>query len=179
MALFTAYSELVEVNGKTVLSVVHGMGTVKAIGMKYLREAGIPDVNPNGWYKQQLWLDTFRLISVKVGKSTLKAIGRSIPDHAVFPGHISDIHSALQAIDNAYKLNHRNGDIGEYRYRKITEHEAELCCINPFPSEFDEGLIETMAKRYARSGENPSVMLKINAETRRHGGHSCTFTITW
>ncbi len=179
MAVFKAFAPGVEVNGQTVLSVVNGMGTMKSMGLKFLSEAGISDPDPGGWYPQQKWLDAFKLISEKVGKNTLRSIGKSIPESAKFPPQINDIHSALSAIDMAYKMNHRKGEIGVYAYKKIGDKEAEVTCKNPYPSEFDEGIIESMSKKFAKPGEHPTISLENAATSRRSGGDSCIFRIVW
>ena len=179
MSVFKAYSNNVEVNGETVLSVVDGMGNMKSVALKILADAGMPNVEKGKWYKQQDWLNAFKLISEKVGKNSLKMIGKSIPENAKFPPQIQDIHSALSAIDIAYKMNHRNGEIGFYKYSKISDNEAEVHCKNPYPSEFDEGIIEAIAKKFSKAGQNPNVTLSTDKETRRNGAESCTFIIKW
>lgn len=176
---FKAYSARVEVNGQTILSIVNGMGAMKTLALKYLASAGLTDIEPEGWYSQQAWLDVFSMISQKVGKNTLKAIGKSIPESAKFPPEIQDIHSALASIDVAYKMNHRNGNIGFYNYSKVSDNEAMLHCQNPYPSEFDEGIIEAMAEKFAQPGQLPRAFLDDGKETRRNGAKSCTFIIKW
>ena len=164
---------------KQVLSIVNGVSSMKSIAQRYLSEAGLPEVKPDGWYKQQNWLDAFKLISEKIEKNTLKAIGQSIPENAKFPPQIQDIHSALAAIDMAYQMNHRNGEIGFYKYSKVAENEAVVHCKNPYPSEFDEGIVTSMATKFAKTGQYPKVTLDRNKETRRNGGESCTFIVKW
>lgn len=179
MPVFKAYSNNVEVNGETMLSIVAGMGFMKSVALKILADAGIPNIEQGKWYKQQDWLNAFKSVSEKVGKNTLKKIGKSIPENAKFPNQIQDIHSALAAINVAYKMNHRNGEIGFYKYSKISENEAEIHCKNPYPSEFDEGIIEAIATKFSTAGQNPYVVLATNKETRRNGAESCTFIVKW
>ncbi|MEI7812279.1 MAG: hypothetical protein WCJ01_07625 [Ignavibacteria bacterium] len=179
MGVFKAYSEKVEVNGQTVLAVIKGMGAMKSVGNRLLEEAGLYNVTENGWYSQQKWLNAFKVIAEKVGKHTLRSIGNSIPESAKFPPHINDIHSALASIDIAYKLNHRNGEIGFYRYKKVSDNEAEMFCKNPYPSEFDYGIIEAVSKKFADPGVYPKVITDTTKESRTKGGESCTFIVRW
>lgn len=55
-------------------------------------------------------------------------------------------------IDPAYRMNHRGGEIGYYRYAKTGERAATLTCENPYPCPFDEGLIEGVAVKFAAPG---------------------------
>jgi hypothetical protein len=179
MAVFQAYSPRVEVNGQTVLAVVNGMGAMKTMALKILAEADIVNPKPNQWYSQQKWLDAFKVIAEEIGPMTLFKIGNSIPKNADFPSGVKDIHVALQAIDVAYKSNHRGGEIGYYKYIKIGEHRVMMECKNPYPSDFDRGIIVAMAREFAPVRTLPSVSLDITRPSRKTGGESCTFVISW
>ena len=49
----------------------------------------------------------------------------------------------------AYHMNHRNGIIGDYKFEKTSDTSAKIICTNPYPDEFDKGIITTMARRFA------------------------------
>lgn len=76
-------------------------------------------------------------------------------------------------------MNHRNGDIGFYKYTKISNNKAGLHCKNPYSSEFDEGIIEAIARKFAQQDQYPLVLLSTEKETRRQGAESCTFLVSW
>ena len=179
MKLFTAFSTKVEVNGETIYSVIDGMGAFQARGIKVLADNGIVDPKPGQWYNQQAWLNAFKTISETIGASTLFAIGQKIPENAKFPPEINDIFKALGAINMAYHMNHRNGIIGDYKFEKTSDTSAKIICTNPYPDEFDKGIITTMARRFAPEKSFPKVVVDVNAPTRTKGGDSTTFLISW
>lgn len=180
MALYTAYSPKAEVNGETILSFVLGTGPFKDNAIKILSENGIVDPQPGKWYSQQYWLDAFKSISQKFGKNTLKQIGKSIPSSAVFPPQINSIEAALEAINFAYHSNHRNGEIGNYIFKKTSERSASITCDNPYPCSFNEGLIQAMAERFKPS-DSPIIHVAHTQDGNciDTGNGLCTFTVKW
>jgi hypothetical protein len=179
MKTFVASSLKVEVNGETIYSVIDGMGFFKTKAQKILNDCGIIDPKPGQWYNQQSWLNAFKIISEEIGKSTLFAIGLKIPENAKFPPEIDDIHKALAAIDIAYHMNHRNGDIGQYKYEKTGENSAKIVCTNPYPDEFDKGIITQMGRKFASEGKRVLVEIDENNPTRTNGGISTNYIVTW
>jgi hypothetical protein len=176
MAQFKALDPKVEVNGETVLSILDGMGSFKAIGSRFLEQCGIREPKPGQWYRQQDWLDAFKLIAQKVGDSTLFEIGKKIPENARFPPEVDSVEKALAAIDIAYHMNHRKGEIGHYSFSPAGRREGRMVCDNPYPTEFDRGIIEAMALKFA-----PYVDVEVEPGrgSRRDGGNSDSYRIAW
>ena len=168
-----------EVNGETVLSLVDGLGPFKEKGIKILTDQGIKDPKPGNWYPQQAWLNAFKIISDNIGSSTLLAIGKTIPRNAKWPPQIDTIEKALASIDVAYHMNHRSGEIGSYCYESTGEKSGKMICNNPYPSDFDQGIIFAVARKFAPENTFPSVKLDETAPTRKKGAESCTFIINW
>ncbi|HTJ50370.1 MAG TPA: hypothetical protein VL443_13010 [Cyclobacteriaceae bacterium] len=182
MAQFIPFQEGVEVNGQTVLAIVNALEAGKVTRFKILSKHGIVDPQPLDWYSQKLWLDAFREISETFGVHTLFAIGEAIPQNAIFPPEINDLKKALESIDIAYHLNHRGGEIGHYTLTSFEENKklAIMVCNNPYPSEFDRGIITTMVKKFVPRGSLIyDVQLDRTKETRLDGAESCTYIITW
>ena len=179
MTQFKAMAPNVEVNGETVLSVVDAMGSFKGVGLGILAEHGLENVQPRQWYPQQAWLDAFQTIANKVGVATLAAIGKAIPDNAKWPPQVDTLEKALASIDVAYHLNHRGGEIGSYKFESTGPKSGKMICRNPYPSEFDQGLISATARKFAPNGTFPAVKLDATAPTRKKGADSCTYLITW
>lgn len=192
MAQFKAINPRVEVNGQTVLSVAKGLGAMEQMGLRYLADNNLKDIKPEGWYLQQDWLNAFKIISEKIGPNTLYKIGTAIPDNAKFPPEINDIFKALAAIDIAYHMNHRLDNtilfnpatgkmiegIGHYNYNKISDSKIEIKCDNPYPCDFDRGIIEQMAKRFKPSDSIIKLEHK-NDGCRKNGDNICTYIISW
>ena len=179
MAQFKAFAPKVEVNGETVLSVVDGMGPFKEKDLAILAEHGIKDAQPGHWYPQQAWLDVFKEIADKIGSGALTAIGKTVPANAKWPPQVDTIEKALASIDVAYHMNHRGGDIGSYRFESTGPKSAKMICRNPYPSDFDQGIVYAVARRFAPKGAFPSVKLDETAPSRKRGADACTFLIAW
>lgn len=179
MAQFKAFSAGVEVNGETVLSVVSGMGSMKTMALGFLEEQGIKDPKPGQWFEQQAWLNAFKKIGDSVGANTLYAIGQKIPESAQFPSDIDTIGKALSAIDVAYHINHRGGEIGHYNFEAEEPDRATLECANPYPCEFDFGIVSAMTKRFAPKDRNVVVTHDDTKPCRKKGDDSCTYHVEW
>jgi len=180
MAQFKAFAAGVEVNGETVLSVVDGMGAFQSKAIQILAENGISNPQAGKWYSQQAWLDAFKVIAEKMGGATIFLIGKGIPKNAQFPSDIDTLDKALASIDIAYHMNHRGGEIGSYRYEKLTERSAKLTCRNPYPCDFDRGIITTMVQKFKPKGVlNIKVRHDDTSPCRKEGADSCTYFIEW
>jgi len=195
---FKAFEDGIEVNGTTVHSVVDGFGNFKTLAKLHLLDVGIGEtidgefkVELEGWYPQSSWLKAFERIAKEIGDSPLKQIGLKIPENAIFPDSIVDIETAIQSIDVAYHLNHRkNGKIlfdtstgkmeegiGHYGCEKIPGQNLIICeCKNPYPCQFDLGIITTMAKKFEITA---SVLHDNSKPCRKNGADSCTYIVTW
>ncbi|MBF0544973.1 MAG: hypothetical protein HQM08_11090 [Candidatus Riflebacteria bacterium] len=194
MAEFKALTSGVEINGETTYSIVDGMGVFRICALEILAKYGITKPKKGFWYSQQAWLDSFKEISAMLGPTTLFAIGKKIPANAIFPPSIDNIDKALQAIDVAYHMNHRltgvvmfnpgTGKmlegIGHYQYNKIGDNKVKMFCDNPYPCEFDRGIIEAMAQKFKSETSSSAVTVHDDScPCRRKGGDSCTYHVTW
>jgi hypothetical protein len=181
MAQFKALNPNVEVNGETVYSIVDGVGAFKMAALKILAANGIVDPKPGTWHKQQSWLDAFKAISEQVGASTLFTIGLKIPENAIFPPDIDSLGKALPAIDAAYHMNHRNGEIGHYNFERTGPKSVKMVCDNPYPCDFDRGIITAFCNRFLPKGSTiKAIVTHDNSQPcRKNGANSCTYLITW
>lgn len=189
----------IEVNGQTVLSVVEGFAAFRKIPSDILLGLGIGKrddrgyiaLEPDAWVPQAAWLEGFSKISEAIGTGALFGIGQKIPECAIFPPWVVDVHSAIRAIDVAYHLNHRKGGkvmfdpvsatmlegIGHYGYEPVIgERRILVRCENPYPCDFDRGIVTAMAQRFAGR-----VWLEhVDPGTcRKTGARHCTYAVTW
>lgn len=192
MAQFKALHPDVEVNGQTVLSVVNGLGEMKNMGLRILKRNNIHDPEPDKWYSQQDWLNAFKYFAEKVGPNTLFLIGSSIPENADFPPDIDNIEKAMSILDMAYHMNHRlNGNrlfnrkngqivegIGHYLYKKIDDGKVKIICNNPYPCDFDMGIIDAMAKKFKYEGSFPK-LVHADGSCRKNGDDHCSYIVSW
>ena len=196
---FKVFEPNIEVNGQTVNSIITGLGYFTNLSRRYFSRVNIGKVvnkklqiDLNGWYSQEAWLEAFKQIAETVGDRVLYNIGLKVPENAQFPPWVVDIDTAIKAIDIAYHLNHRkNGralfdmdigkmfeGIGHYGYERDRSGRNIITSVsrNPYPCAFDKGIITAMAHKFQ---PNAKVTHDDSKECRSHGGESCTYIITW
>ncbi len=176
MAEFVSFDPNVEATGQMVLPVLAALDEgCKPVLEKY----GLGDVESDGWYPLQDFLDALRELSEN-GYFNMVSIGMKVPDVAVFPPDIETIEDVFTLLDQAYHMNHRGGDIGEYIYRQTGERSGELYCNNPYSSDFDYGLIYRLLQKYRPvDSEVFSVTRDDSVPNRKSGGDACTYYIEW
>jgi len=196
---FKPFEEGIEVSGENIGATLDGFKKYPTVAMKNLIKYGIvksrpgeePKIDRSAWYPMKEWLAAYEGIANEVGFNSLYSIGRSIPENAVFPPHINDIHAAIASIDIAYHLNHRkngvvmfnpaNGEmlegIGHYGFEPVPNENRIVCvCENPYPCDFDRGIISAMAGRFM-----PEAKTVHDSESvcRKKGADSCTYIVWW
>ena len=194
MAQFIAINKDVEVDGGTTLAFVNSMRKGKDARLAIMEKHGIiPEIGK--WYSQQAWLDAFKEIADTVGDMNLFLIGTAIIENAQFPP-INNLEEGLRSIDVAYHMNHRldghvmfnphNGSmiegIGHYSVVSYDgkARKAVMCCDNPYPSKFDEGIISQIVQLFKPAdSQHQEVKLDVTKERRTAGGDSCTYLISW
>jgi hypothetical protein len=182
MAEYVPFSSNVEVLGQTVLSCVNALPSYQNVMEQVLTKHGLIDIAPDKWYSQERWLNAFRDIGKRYGPHTLFLIGKAIPTNAKFPPNINNLESGLNSIDVAYKMNHRNGEIGYYKLLELNHEQkrAIMECRNPYPSFFDMGIILSIARKFK---SNPSDIVEIARDetksSRLTGGMSCRYILKW
>ncbi|WP_394841252.1 hypothetical protein LZC95_29805 [Pendulispora brunnea] len=202
---YKAFERGIEISGHAVASTLQGFQLFPSVALKYLARYGFikgplpaegkqpwPDIiDRNAWFPQENWLATFEAIGRDVGTHSLYRIGLCIPEVAKFPPAVHDIYTGVESIDIAYHMNHRkagkvmfdpktrlieNG-IGHYGYRPVAgEKKIISVCENPYPCDFDHGILTAMARRF-----EPKVTVAHDdlAPCRKKGADSCTYLITW
>lgn len=182
MAQFIPFDVNVEVNGQTASAIIEAVTLGKEHRIAVLAKHGIVNPRADVWYLQKKWLMAFEEIASTIGQSTLFNIGKAIPETAKFPPEIDTLEKALHAIDMAYKMNHRGGEIGYYKVLSFDskQRQAIMECKNPYPSEFDRGIIMAMLRKFRpKDSIRYDVVLDLSKPTRLNGSDACSYTITW
>lgn len=183
MTEYEAFDPAVEVRGRTVLAVTDDAlarfsGEYRRMARDALAENGVTDPATDEWYPQQAWLDTFETIARELEPHILDRLGEQIPDVADWPTGIDGVRSGLAAIDDAYRMNHRGGEIGHYRFEPVDDRTGRVHCRNPYPCPFDRGLVRAVARRTAPV--ESFVFVEERGETcRRDGADECVYTVSW
>lgn len=183
MSTYDAFDQSVEVNGQTVLTIVEeAMGRFsteyRERALEALATEGITDPDPAEWYPQQTWLNAFETIADELQPHVLDRLGEQLPDVAEWPNDLETVPEGLRSIDEAYRDNHRGGEIGYYQFEQTDDREGEITCHNPYPCPFDRGLIRGVAKNNA--SVDSFVFIEETGETcRRDGDDTCVYTVYW
>jgi hypothetical protein len=171
----------VQVLGQSIMAMIGGMELLKSRAMKILADNGIPQLEPQGWYPMRNALTAIKSIEEKIGPVTMRAVGRKVPEHAKFPPEITTLEQALLSLNMAYQMNHRGqqaGSIGGYRF-ETAGHGGRMVCDNPYPCNFDHGIIEALCERFR---PKDSVWVRVEHAPlgcRHKGGSDCTYLISW
>jgi hypothetical protein len=196
---YHAFEPGIEVNGQTVNAIVDGFRFLKEFPSRILLEEGIGkpgaeglvEIDPEAWYSQESWLRAFERIGKTMGRPNLFAIGLRIPENAKFPPTITRIHEAIASIDVAYHMNHRKHGhvmydpasgtmlegIGHYGYEPVAGRAMIVSrCRNPYPCDFDRGILTAMAKRFEKAAHVTHV---DGDPCRERGDESCTYHVGW
>ncbi|TRX62658.1 hypothetical protein FNH22_00760 [Fulvivirga sp. M361] len=193
MAEFIAENKSVEVSKHGIGSLANSMERGRDTRLKILLDNGIDPENGE-WHELQKYLNAFKDIAQKIGEMNLFIIGKAVMNNAEFPP-MKDLEEALNSMDIAYHMNHRlNGEImfnpsngkmiegiGHYKLAKFDAQskQAVMICTNPYPSKFDEGILTEVVRRFKPTGAREKIELDLSKESRKTGGESCTFLISW
>jgi hypothetical protein len=183
----------VEINGHALSFTVAGFRLLPSVGLRFLEKYGLVDArNPRfdseAWYPQEKWLRCFEAICNEVGTSTMTSIGRELGKRYPLPPPVTDLHGALQWLDAGFHLAHRKlgkpmfdaatgrmmEGIGHYGYERLGEREARSECDNPYPCDFDIGILTGLAERFAARAR----VVHAGSGCRKHGA-SCSYLIRW
>lgn len=176
MAEFEAFEADVEVTGQTVLAFVEGVpAAFEDRALEILADHGIEDPQPGEWYSQQAWLDAIEDIDAQIGAATLTRIGEQVPRTAEWPSTAELVVGALELIDEAYRLNHRNGEIGSYDAEQVATDAVRVHCNNPYPCPFDKGLVRAVAEDV--SLQQDVFVTEESDQCRSDGGDECLYRV--
>lgn len=188
----------IEVNGICVDVFVEAFKLFPSVVLKRLPAFGIGTIkgkdvviDKEAWYPLENWLAAYEDIINSIGPRATHQMGMQIPKVAPPPPQVNDIHQIAGAVDVIYHTHHRkngrpmfnpaNGSkldgIGNYGYKPTPgEKKITSICDNPYPCEFDRGLITAYCQtveKYAR------VTHDDRAPCRKRGEPACTYTIVW
>lgn len=182
MPTYETYEDGIEVKGATVRSMLAGVSDLSSVFENRMRDTlaqnGIEDPQKDEWYPKQAYLDAFAEIEESIGSQTMTNIGKKIPDNAEWPPGIDSVSAGLDSIDDAYQMNHRGGEIGFYETEQVGDSEVLVTCRNPYPCDFDEGLVTGVAEKFSGSVALVDVTEESNP-CRNDGGGACVYRVTW
>jgi hypothetical protein len=168
-----------EVRGGVVSSIVNAMGAFQGIARGLLADRGIHELRGHAWYSLRAFLGCLDAVAKEVGPNTLYQIGRQIPAQAFYPPGMETLGEALEHLDEEYRVVHRGGELGHYRFAWTGTSSGNMICSTPYPCDFDLGVLESLSQRFEPDSAHVHVVHDGRAPCRKLGGDSCTYRITW
>ncbi|EMA41647.1 4-vinyl reductase [Halobiforma nitratireducens] len=141
-----------------------------------LAEYGLEEIEPEEWYSLKIPLAMLYDMRDEYGDVRMRNMGQNVPEHVEFPPELSAVDAALHGIAEAYQQNHDGSEIGFYEFEQEGPNEGVMTCENPYPCEFDKGLIRGVAKKFA---DNPITVEEVGDQCRAEGGQRCEYRIDW
>lgn len=176
-----SFSQGVEVIANALLPVVENMpGFVSRNLYQILLEQGIPkdQLKNDAWLGLDTVLNFYKKVKEQYGPHTVFDIGKTIPKVAEFPPNIENIHQALETLNDAYYINHRNGYVGFY-HLVSHDYKTRTCMMQmytPYDDELNKGLLMGLGRRFAGGVRVEPTEGKPSAE---RGGYESWFTLTY
>jgi hypothetical protein len=179
MAEYISFDPKSEVRGTTILTIKAGLEALGADPAPFLQARGLNDVAADNWYNLQVVLNMMRDIHDKGGSLfSLISVGNKIPELALWPPAINSVEKAFGALNTAYHMNHRNGEIGSYKAEMIGPRHIRVIAENPWPSDFDYGICWGLLRRFAPKHSSPKVV-RAASPCRIKGDDYCIYDVTW
>lgn len=127
-----------------------------------LNQFGLPTKPQAGeWYPWQTWLNVLEYIEDHFGGKTVYSVGLQVINESVWPPNIHTLHEGLQALNVAYQLNIRGGNIGSYTVEGKGPRSVRVVCDTPNPTDFDCGIITGISRKFKPLG---AVRVRVEPE---------------
>ncbi len=170
----------IEVRGQGLIAIIDAMSLIQTHAQKILAAHGISPIEADKWYSMQKVMEAFKIIEERIGPSTMKAIGRKVPEYARFPPHLTTLEDALGSLDPVYRLGHRGpGHIGSYLFKILGARSAQVTADSPYTCELDEGMLETLCERFKPKSSLWVRVAHQPGSCRKRGDQACTYDISW
>jgi len=180
---YQAFDPNTEVNGYSMLGFIQCLRKEEI--RPYLEMRGLDNIDPEGWYPLQSWLDVLSdLAEKRPGQSMFDfvAVGMKVLEMTHFPPGFETLSlpKMLAAGNEAYaKVQHRGGDAGEVVLEVIDPHHCVQKVRAPYPDDFWYGIFYGFCRRYLPPGTHFTVYYDENMPRREQGGEQTLIHITW
>ncbi len=137
-----------EIRGGQILAIQHAMG---AIAAPYFKQAGLGEVQPDGWYSMAQYLEVIYDIVNENSSvmSELVALGVVVVEHALLPPEIDTLEKGLWAMQQGWKMNSRNAQDVIWQIEKLGENHFVCTTSSPFPADQEYGVLYGFARRFS------------------------------
>ena len=175
MAEFMVYHSESEVSGQVMLDSIQAMGrAARRVVNKHI----IGELDPNGWYPQQTWLDILRDATEEM-QLDLLTVGNRVASNLPMPDGVFSLARLLELVEDNYQTTHRHVDPVHVTATQVGEHEVHIVDNSPYPDEFQYGMIFGLFQRLMPMDANLVVRYDDSAPTRSHGADATKYIVTW
>ena len=149
-----------------------------------LEKHGLTDIEPNGWYPLQKWLDVLGdLTEERSGQAMFDfvAVGMKIADMAEFPPEFDTmpLEQVLSGFSASYQRDHRGGDAGEIIVEPVKEGHVKVVVRTPYPDDTWYGFVWGLFRRYSSPGTGFRVKYDEGLPRRDEGGEVTVIHVEW
>ncbi|GAA4054914.1 hypothetical protein GCM10022409_47560 [Hymenobacter glaciei] len=149
---YQSFDPVAEVNGET-LHAFRAAFNVDALALDLLKRHGLPVAPQAGrWYPLQGWLDLLATVEATYGPETVYAVGLQVFANCRWPEGLSDLESAVRALDEACRLNVQGEPIGYYRAEACGPQGLRVECRTPTPKDFERGIVTGLVRQFKPDG---------------------------
>jgi hypothetical protein len=164
----------VKVSGGAILAFLNSL-TNKELGIKYLKQHGIEDVEAGKFYPQQLYLLAQKDLVDAIGvPSALEGVGEKIPAQLP-PMNAKDIFDLFENWNNHYKSNNQGDNESYFRVTEKGDNFLIIETNNPYSCAFDRGLFRTLARKFHPTAK----VTKSGDKCRAKGDPVCLYHVFW
>lgn len=170
----------VEVQSGTARALMEALGLLSQETRRILAEHGIPSLVQQEWYPIQTLLKCLSDIRSQMGPYTLHSLGRLSAQHIAFLPTVGSFPAALASLDQAYQTRHRGqGNVGGYHSQPQGGRSARVRCDNPYPCEYDQGLLESLFERFPPQEAFRLRFTHASGDCRTQGAPACLYQLHW
>src|SRR5262245_65050987 len=101
-----------EYSGAALRSFIIGLSGSEAIVKKLLADAGVTDIDPDGWYDYGWAMQFFYKVEAELGRGALVEVGRKMIETATYPPEIDSVQKLLPGLGYWFALNARGPEVG-------------------------------------------------------------------
>jgi hypothetical protein len=141
----------VEVSGEAVNSFINGFPEfLEEIALDALYSNNLDAPVSGKWYNFNDCLKVLDQMGSKFGSDTLYAIGKQAMHCALIPENVKTLKEALDNLELAFDLNHRNMKICWVTLEKydLGAKKVVLFMENPYPLEINRGILTSLAREH-------------------------------
>ncbi|MDC0712895.1 hypothetical protein POL68_30820 [Stigmatella sp. ncwal1] len=170
----------VEVMGNTARTLFGVVGLLEQETRRIITAHGIPALAQQAWYPLQKLLLCLNDIRSHIGPYTVHALGRHTARHITFAPSVDSFGESLFSLNEVYRMHHRgSGEIGGFHYQPQSGRSAHVRCDNPYPCEFDQGLLESLFELFPPPESFRLRVTHAPASCRSKAADTCVYHLQW